>query len=159
MNATDDAIKVGAPLPRIASAHAADGLSVVVTWANGPRAGCTETVDLSPIAMTLRFYVPLRNNAELFLTVAAEEDGSALSWDGGRIDMAATTVERLAREAMSEEDFRAFLSRHHLTLDVVAAILGISRRQAAYFAKGKPVPRLVALACAGYEAGKREIAA
>jgi len=108
--------------------------------------------------MTLRFYAPLRHDPALFATIAATEDGSALSWDQGKIDMAATTVERLAREAMSPEDFRAFLTRHHLTLDAAAAILGISRRQAAYFAKGKPVPLLVALACAGYEARRTKLA-
>ena len=65
--------------------------------------------------------------------------------------MAATTVERLAAERMGNADFRAFLSRHRLTLDGAAAALGLSRRQVAYYAKDKPVPRLVALACLGYE--------
>jgi len=60
---------------------------------------------------------------------------------------------------MSGDGFKAFLFRNHLTLDAAAAILGISRRQAADFAKDKPVPRLVALACAGYEAGLRIMAA
>ena len=87
------------------------------------------------------------------------EDGTALSWDGGRIDMAATTVERLGRETMSSEDFRTFLLRNKLTLDAAAASLGISRRQVAYYARGKPVPRLVALACAGYEATRGVLAA
>ena len=109
--------------------------------------------------MTLRFYAPLRQNAVLFSTVTVTEEGAALSWDGGRIDMAAATVERLARETMSAEDFRTFLSRHRLTLDTAAAILGISRLQAAYFVRDKPIPRLVALACAGYEAGRSVLAA
>jgi hypothetical protein len=109
--------------------------------------------------MTLRFYGPLRHDAALFATVTTMEDGSARSWDDGRIDMAASTVERLERETMSSDDFRAFLSRNHLTLYSAAAIPGISRRQAAYYAKDKAVPRLVALACAGYEAGRRELAA
>ncbi len=54
---------------------------------------------------------------------------------------------------MPPEAFRAFLDRHRLTLDAVSAVLGISRRQAAYFAAGnKPIPRTVALACTGYDA-------
>jgi hypothetical protein len=159
MNAIDDAITAGATLPRIASARPAEGLSVAVRWASGARAGQTDIVDLTPLVMTLRFYRPLRRDAALFATVAAADDGSALEWDGGRIDMAAQSVERLAREAMSADDFRAFLARNRLTLDAAAAILGISRRQTAYFAKGKPVPRLVALACAGYEAGRGDAAA
>ena len=159
MSATDEAIRVGDPLPRIATARVAGGLSIAVTWASGIRAGREDVVDLAPVVMTLRFYRPLRLDPDLFAAVAVAEDGSALLWDDGRIDMAATTVERLAREAMSPEDFRAFLARNRMTLDAAAAILGISRRQAAYFAKGKPVPRLVALACAGYELGKRDLAA
>lgn len=159
MSATDDAIQVGDRLPRIANVRPEGGLAVAVTWASGLRAGRTDIVDLAPIVMTLRFYGPLRHDNALFAGVTIAEDGSALSWDNGRIDMAASTVERLAREAMSGDDFKAFLSRNHLTLDAAAAILGISRRQAAYFAKGKPVPRLVALACAGYEAGRRVMAA
>ena len=159
MNAIDDPIRVGDPLPVLAGARPDHGLAVTVNWADGPRAGRTETVDLAPVVMTLRFYAPLRRDAALFATVTVAGDGSALSWGGGRLDMAATTVERLAREAMSPEDFRTFLSRHHLTLDAAAAILGISRRQVGYFAAGKPVPRLVALACAGYEAGRGDLAA
>jgi hypothetical protein len=44
------------------------------------------------------------------------------------------------------------LDRHGLTLDAAGAVLGISRRQVAYYAKDRPIPRLVALACAGYDA-------
>jgi len=147
-------------LPRIAAVRAADGLAVAVKWARGLRAGRTETVDLAPVVMTLCYYKPLRRDRALFTTVAVEEGGSALAWGGGRLDMGAVTVERLAAETMSADDFRAFLARHRLTLDAAAAILGVSRRQVAYFAKGKSVPRLVALACAGYEAkaGHRDAA-
>ena len=145
MNGTDDRITVGAPLPRIAAARGADRLAVTVKWATGPRAGRSETVDLAPVVMTLRYYKPLRRDPTLFATVAISEDGDALVWNGGELDMAAVTVERLAAEAMSADDFRAFLARHHLTLDAAAAILGVSRRQIAYFVKGRTVPRLVAL--------------
>src|SRR5271156_192948 len=99
MNAIENPIRVGAPLPRIANVRPAEGLAVAVTWAAGPRAGRTDIVDLAPVIMTLRFYRPLHQNSGLFATVAAAEDGSALTWNGGRLDMAATTVERLAGEA------------------------------------------------------------
>ena len=139
--------------------RAAEGLALAVTWASGLRSGRVDIVDLASVVMTLRFYRPLREDPALFSAVGVTEDGSALTWDDGRVDMSAATVERLAREAMSAEDFGAFLARNRLTLDAAAAILGISRRQAAYFVKGKPVPRLVALACAGYEAGRGDLAA
>jgi len=99
MNAIDMIIRVGNPLPRLASVRPAGGLAVTVTWATGLRAGCSETVDLAPVITTLRFYAPLRQDAALFDTVMVDDDGSALVWDGGRIDMAATTVERLAETA------------------------------------------------------------
>jgi hypothetical protein len=159
MSGADNALHVGEPMPRIASVQPAGELSVSVTWGAGIRAGRTDVVDLAPVIMTLRFYAPLREDLSLFASVTVIEDGTALSWDGGRIDMAATTVERLGRETMSSEDFRTFLLRNKLTLDAAAASLGISRRQVAYYARGKPVPRLVALACAGYEATRGVLAA
>src|SRR5262249_44181159 len=118
-----------------------------------------ETVDLAPIIMTYRFFRPLRTDRALFETVRVEGWGSAISWNDGQIDMAAASIERLARESMTPGDFRAFLAPHHLSLDAAAAIPGLARRQAAYFAKDKPIPRLVALACAGYEARHGDIAA
>ena len=72
--------------------------------------------------------------------------------------MAATTVERLAAESMTNTQFREFLERHGLTLDA-GAVLGISRRQVAYYAKDRPIPRLVTLACAGYDAWQAQKAA
>ena len=99
MNAIDTIIRVGNPLPRLAGVRPAEGLAVTVTWATGLRAGRSDTVDLAPVITSLRFYAPLRQNAALLGTVTVDEDGSALMWDGGRIDMAATTVERLAETA------------------------------------------------------------
>ena len=109
MSGADNALHVGEPMPRIASVQPAGELSVSVTWGAGIRAGRTDVVDLAPVIMTLRFYAPLREDLSLFASVTVIEDGTALSWDGGRIDMAATTVERLGRETMSSEDFRTFL--------------------------------------------------
>jgi hypothetical protein len=90
-----DTIAVGAPLPRLAAVRPAGGRAITVTWAGGLRAGATEEVDLSPILLTLKFYMPLRDDPDLFGTVDLADDGHTLIWDGGRIDMAATTLERL----------------------------------------------------------------
>jgi hypothetical protein len=154
--AEDTAIVVGSALPRLASVEPAGGHRIVVRWASGPRTGHRETVDLAPVVMTLRYFAPLRADADLFATVELADDGHTLAWGSGRIDMSAATVERLAAEAMDNVAFRAFLERQRLTLDGAAAALGLSRRQVAYYAKDRPVPRLVALACAGYERLRRE---
>jgi hypothetical protein len=68
--------------------------------------------------------------------------------------MAATSIERLAEEAMTGSEFKAFLQRHKLTYDAAAALLGRSRRQIANYVAGpsKVIPRLVALACFGFSA-------
>jgi hypothetical protein len=105
----------------------------------------------SPLAArksTDELYKPLRDNLDLFKTVHMIEGGSAIAWgDDDAIDMAATSVERLAEEQMTSADFRAWLEQHKLTYDGAAAQLGISRRLVAYYADQRQVPRYIALAC------------
>ena len=62
--------------------------------------GVTEEVDLTPVIMQYRVFQPLRGDIKLFASVQLGEDGNSLIWDKGRIDMAATTVERLAAKSM-----------------------------------------------------------
>lgn len=145
---------VGPPMPRLAAVHGAEGFRVAVVWAAGKRAGRQEIVDLAPQIMRYRLFAPVRNDPALFAALRLVDDGTVIAWTDD-IDMAATTVERLAEETMTNADFRQFMERHRLTLDAAAATLGIGRRQAAYYAKDKPVPRLVALACAGVEANRQ----
>ena len=127
----------------------AKGLSVVVTWADGARARRTETIDLSPLVNSLRFYKPLRDNPRLRATVHLIEDGHAIAWGADdAIDMAATSLERLAEETMTPEDLRTFIAHQSLTHSAAAALLGYSRRQIELYLSGaQPIPRVVALAC------------
>jgi hypothetical protein len=159
MSAAIDIITVGEPMPRIASVRHAYDHVVSVTWAEGSREGITEDVDLTPVIMRYRVFQPLRGDIKLFASVQLGEDGASIIWDNGRIDMGATTIERLAAESMTNAQFREFLERHGLTLDAAGAVLGISRRQVAYYAKDRPIPRLVTLACAGYDAWEAQKAA
>lgn len=94
----DGTIRVGAEMPRISGAEAAGPARLVVTWAAGARAGRRETVDLAPLLRRHRFYEPLRADTALFASVRVADGGTVLEWDGGRIDMPATSVERLAAE-------------------------------------------------------------
>lgn len=163
MSAEPDVITVGDPMPVIAGARPLHGQTLSVTWAEGPRAGLTEEVDLAPVLMQFRVFAPLRGNPALFATVSVIEDGTALGWADGRIDMAATTVERLAKVAdltrMTAEAFRAWMERHHFNYDTAGAAIGIGRRQIAYYLSGeKAIPRTVALACAGYDAVAQQAA-
>jgi hypothetical protein len=141
-------------MPRLASVKAVGGSRVEVRWKAGARRGKVEIVDLTPMVGAFKIYKPLRGNAATFRTVELIDDGEAIAWKGGAIDMAATSVERLAEEAMTGSDFRAFLQSHGLTYDAAAALLGRSRRQIAnYVAEpAKLIPRYLALACFGFSA-------
>jgi hypothetical protein len=152
-------IDSGIPMPLIGSIRPVDAENrlVEVTWTEGNRRGRTELVDLSPLIDTHRFYRPLRNDAALFDTVHVVDNGEAVAWGDDAVDMPADSIERLATEAMTAEDFRAFLARNNLTQEAAAAILGRSRRRIAAYANEGGIPRIVALACRGYEAGAVEI--
>jgi plasmid stability protein len=132
---------------------------VAVRWAAGKRHGRDDVVDLSPLIDTLRFYAPLRKSPALFETAHLIDDGYAVAWGGDdAIDMSAESVERLAEEAMTSTDFGAFLERHALTHQAAAAVLGRSKRQIEnYLQTEHIIPRVVVLACYGYEA-RRESA-
>lgn len=134
---------------RIAAVEARDGLRLIVTWARGPRAGQTETVDLSPLIHSTKFFRPLRDNRELFVSAHPILDGDAIGFgEEDNIDISAESVASLAEEAMSSEDFREFMKANHLSETAVAAMLGYGRRQVVNFASGEaPIPRVFALAC------------
>lgn len=159
MNATEPAYDPR-PMPVIDSVRAAGDLRIEVRWKAGPRKGIAEFVDLSPLIGQFKLYKPLRHDRELFANVRLADGGRALQWADGTIDMAATSVERLAGEQMTGRDFREFLRRNRLTRKAAAAALGRSLRAIQLYVKSdEPVPRIVALACKGYEAGKRSTAA
>ena len=139
-------------MPKIAWVKPTGKSSIRVMWKVGPRAGKTETIDLSPLINSFKFYKPLRNGARLFKTIEIIDEGEAIAWDKGKIDMAATSIERLAEEAMTASEFRKFLKSHGLTQESAAALLGRSRRQIANYVAGSKIPRLVALACFGLQA-------
>jgi hypothetical protein len=112
---------------------------VLVTWSAGPRSGKTEELDLSP----------LRNDPALFATVRPIDHGSAVAWgDDEEMDLSAGAILRLAEETMRPEDMRAFIAAQGLTETSLAAILDYSRRQIVGFInEGRPIPRVVSLAC------------
>lgn len=100
MNAESDAITAGDPMPVVAALEHLGGHTVRITWAEGPRAGITEDVDLWPIVDRYQIYAPLTDES-LFASGRLVEDGNVLRWDTspGPIEMAATTVEHQAQLA------------------------------------------------------------
>ena len=148
----DEIVETGIALPRIAEVRAVAPLTLLVTWAEGARAGRTDRVDLAPVVETFRIFRPLRKNEALFATARLGDDGDTVVWAGDNLEMHAETIKLLAEQTMSPQDFVAFLKRNRLTQDAAAAILGYSRRQIGYFTTAGPIPRVVALARKGYEA-------
>jgi hypothetical protein len=147
-----------AAMPKIRDVVALADHRVRVTWQDSLRPHMTEDVDLSPLIQTLKFYEPLRNRKSLFRSVHVIDGGNAIAWGANdEVDMAATSVERLAEEALSADDFRAFLLSNKLTQQRAAIVLGRSPRQVANYLCGKqPIPRVVVLACYGYLARKQQ---
>ena len=144
-------VDTGLPMARIAAIRVAGPSSLKITWADGARADRVDLVDLTPVVGTYKVFRPLRNNPGLFATAQLVEDGYAVAWDGLDADMSAETIETLAEELMTPEEFASFLRRNNLTQEAAAALLGRSRRQICYYLSSGPVPRVVALACYGYE--------
>ena len=141
-----------APLPRISEIRALPDFRLAIVWAAGSRTGRADFVDLAPVINTYKLYRPLRNNEELFRTARLVDHGNVVEWGDGTIDMPAELIKDLANEAMTPLDFAGFLRRNDLTQEAAAALLGYSRRQIENFVSTGLIPRVVALACYGYEA-------
>ncbi len=145
------------PMPKIARVEVVDHLVIRIAWSAGIRANRMDIVDLSPMINTLKHYRPLRDNKALFRTVHLIEDGRILAWgDDDEIDMAADSIEELAEESMTPDDFRDFLRISNLTQGEAAALLDRSRRQIANYLSGsEPIPRGFVLSCFGFMARKQ----
>lgn len=149
-----DGMVMGSKLtPRISAVRAVGSDTIQVSWLEGSRSGEVESVNLSPLIDGFKFYAPLRKNKKLFSTVHVTNNGFSIAWgDDDLIDMASTSIARLADEAMTGREFEEFLRRNRLTHEAAAAVLGRSRRMVEYYLSTGAVPRIVALACYGYEA-------
>jgi len=141
-----------APPPRISEIRALPDFRLAIVWAEGSRGGRADFVDLAPVINTYKPYRLLRNNGELFQTARLVDDGNVVEWGDGTIDMSAELIEDIANGAMTPQDFDSFLRRNDLTQEAAAALLGCSRRQIENFISTGFIPRVVALACCGYEA-------
>ena len=129
-------------MPRIDGARALKGRTVEVVWAGSPEA---QIVDLSPALKSRRIFVRLRSDDALFASLRVNEDGNALEWDDGS-ELTALWIERLADTEVSNAEFRRAMDDLGVSLDGMAAELGIARRLVADYRKDKPIPKTVALA-------------
>ena len=152
----NDIVDSGIPLPRIGTVQPLHDFVLRVRWAEGPRAGREDFVDASPAIFSYKVYRPLRDE-NLFLTGTLAEDGDAVAWgDDADLMMSADTIQSLAQESWTPKEFLEFLTRNRLTQEAAAALLGRSRRQIATYATKGPIPRVIALACYGFESLRRD---
>ena len=96
----NEMVDSGIPAPRIAKIRVTGDMRLAVEWAEGLRASKSDEIDLSPAINSYKFYRPLRGNAVLFATAHLVDDGYAVAWVDGEIDMSADTIETLAAEPM-----------------------------------------------------------
>jgi hypothetical protein len=151
----NDIVDSGIALPRMATVQPLADYVLRVKWAEGPRTGREDLVDVSPAVFSYKVYRPLRDE-NLFLTGAIAEGGDAVAWGNEDLMMSADTVQSLAQESWTPKEFVEFLTRNRLTQEAAAALLGRSRRQIATYATIGPIPRVVALACYGFESLRRD---
>lgn len=141
VSTADDVVVVGESLPRIRSAHRIGGRKVLLTF----RSGETRIVDLAPALASRRIYLPLRDDDALFSTLRVSELGDAIEWRNG-LDFSAIWLARLPNIEFANADFRDAMDALEMSLDGMAAELGISRRLVAAYRKDKPIPRHIAFA-------------
>ncbi len=142
MTSDDEIIGVGRALPRIAKAEPLDERRVRLWWRGSAD---PVVVDVAPALASHRGFVALRTDDELFRSLKVSEYGDCLEWPG-EIELSAVWIERLAEAVLDNEQFREAMDQLHVSLDGMAAHLGVSRRLVADYRKDKPIPKLVALA-------------
>lgn len=93
-------------------------------------------------------YAPLRADPAAFQTLRLGEDGVAVEWLDGAIDMSADAIWHLwTSQHLTSGQLKAKLKSWSMTVEAAAKTFQISKRQLAYFLAGeKPIPRYIALA-------------
>jgi hypothetical protein len=136
--------------PNITAVTATGEKTVSITWANGK----TDHVDLAVLIADLAGLEPL-DNPPTFNAVKVGEDGWSLIWPTGA-EIGTDTLWRMAREQSLEAtpiaEFSTWRERNQLSLTDAAMALGITRRMVSYYEAGRYlIPRMVGLACKGWE--------
>jgi hypothetical protein len=135
--------------PRIEAVEVVGPTQLRIAWTTGEQM----EVDLAEPINRLKALAPLRDPAT-FGRVQVDEWGHSLVWDG-EIDLGADRLYERCKEQAGEfspGQFDAWIKANHLSLTTAAEALGLSRRMVAHYRTGsRPIPRIVALACKGWE--------
>lgn len=135
------------PLIRVVRVTAPATLEIV--WSTGE----TLPVDVTRLLARYKLYAPLKD-ARRFRRARADDWGHSVNWPGN-LDMGADALYELARAQAGEwgpEAFDAWMQRNGLSLTAAADALDMTRRMIAHYRTGsRAIPRVVALACEGWE--------
>jgi hypothetical protein len=135
--------------PRIEAVEVTGPTQLRIAWTTGERL----EIDLAEPIDRLTALAPLRDPA-IFGRVQVGEWGHSLVWDGD-IDLGADRLYERCKEQAGEfspGQFDAWIRANHLSLTTAAEALGLSRRMVAHYRTGsRPIPKIVALACKGWE--------
>lgn len=114
----------------------------------------TFQINLAPLVRKLAAFTPLKDTA-IFASVRVDDWGHALEWPDG-LDIGADRLYELSREQAelpTASQFSAWMAQHQLSLTDAANVLGMTRRMMTYYRTGsRPIPKVVMLACRGWEA-------
>ncbi|OQW89168.1 MAG: hypothetical protein BWK72_04215 [Rhodoferax ferrireducens] len=111
-------------------------------------------VNLTDLASRLQTFAALEDPAE-FATAKVADFGWTLEWDcGASLDSDRLIEMALEQAGMAENvNFRRWQDANHLSLTDAANAIGLTRRTVSQYRTGaRPVPRIVGLACKGWEA-------
>lgn len=111
-------------------------------------------LDMTDTANRLVAFAPLKKRT-VFARAAIADWGHSVAWSEDA-SIAADRLMEMALEQSGRTDtlaFRHWQDRNGLSLAEAAKALGMTRRTISQYRTGsRPVPRVVLLACAGYEA-------
>lgn len=141
------------PYPRALDVTALAPHRLRIRWNTGETLDVDLAAKLFGLACLAHILEPVA-----FAKARAGENGLTIYWDD-QAELGADNVYAWSREQLGEashEMFDGWMHRNGLSLTAAAEALGLSRRMVAYYRTGtKPIPRVVWLACAGWEAQHR----
>lgn len=129
-------------------------LTLDIDWSTG------ETLR-AELAGWLRPPFDALHDPALFGQIQVDDWGGGLNWPDG-LDLGADTLYELCRQQAglpTANEFDAWMKRNGLSLQTAADSLGMTRRMIAHYRTGsRAIPRVVGLACKGWEAEHRRTA-
>lgn len=135
--------------PRIEQVEALPAMRLRIAWSTGE----SFEVDLAEPITRLNALAPLRDPA-YFACAQIGEWGHSVVWHD-EVDLGADRLYERGKEQageLSPRQFDAWMKQHQLSLTTAADALGLSRRMIAHYRTGsRPIPKVVGLACKGWE--------